>query len=54
MPANSNPFSSLLKVANAKIQDRWYPTSVDTYKLSFDLDMSIENISTPNELKKGK
>ena len=43
MPTNSNPFSSLLKVTNAKTQDRWYPTSVDTYKLSFDLDMSIEN-----------
>ena len=43
MPTNSNPFSSLLKVTNAKIQDRWYPTSVNTYKLSFNLDMSIEN-----------
>lgn len=43
MPTNSNPFSSLLKVTNAKTQDRWYPTSVHTYKLSFDLDMSIEN-----------
>lgn len=44
MHTNPNPFSSLLKVTNAKTQDRWYPTSVDTYKLSFDLDMSIENI----------
>jgi len=43
MPANSKPFSSLLKVTNAQTQDRWYPTAVDTYKLSFVLDMSIEN-----------
>jgi len=43
MPTNPKPFNSLLKVTNAQTQDRWYPTAVNTYKFSFNLDMSIEN-----------
>lgn len=43
MPTNPKPFSSLLKVTNTQTQDCWYPTTANTYKLSFDLDMSIEN-----------
>lgn len=43
MPTNPNPFSSLLKSNAVGTVERWYPTAVNTYKASFNLDMNIEN-----------
>ena len=40
---SSIPFESLIKEKDYKPVDRWYPTSVDTYKRSFNIDTSIDN-----------
>lgn len=40
---SSIQFESLIKDKAYKTADRWYPTSVDTYKLSFNIDASIDN-----------
>ena len=36
-------FESLIKDNAYKTADKWYPTPVDTYKLSFNIDVAIDN-----------
>lgn len=40
---SSIPFESLIKDNAYMSSDRWYPTSVETYKLSFNIDTRIDN-----------
>lgn len=43
MAVNETPFETLLKSKHYKATDRWYPNSVDNYRISFKIDTSIEN-----------
>ena len=36
-------FETLIKCNKYKVSDRWYPQSVDRYKMAFHIDTSIEN-----------
>lgn len=43
MPLDNTSLSSLLKENHVQVHDRWYPTSVESYKNSFKLDDNVEN-----------
>lgn len=40
---NNTPFETLIESKHYKTAERWYPTSVDHYRLAFKIDTSIEN-----------
>ena len=40
---NNNSFETLIKSKHYKTTERWYPTSVDNYRLAFKMDTSLEN-----------
>ena len=40
---HGSSFETLIELKHYKTEERWYPTSIDDYRMAFKIDMTIEN-----------